>query len=146
MPLWCEYLSNNKKFIADINPNVILVQETQTDSQIKIKVPGYNVFRADVKRGWGGTAIIVNSNIPIRNFKTSVVGVHSASIECRLDGEWKNFSSFYFPHGKLDETQIKNYFVQNRDTFFGGDTNAIVAVAYRIRHIPHKPLRISAAN
>lgn len=43
-----------RNFIEQTNANIYLIQETQTDSGIKIKIPGYNVLRGDVKRGWGG--------------------------------------------------------------------------------------------
>lgn len=100
------------------------MQETQTDSTIKIQIPGFNVFRGDVKRGWSGTAILVESNIPVRNLKITREDVHSTSIECKFNDCWHRFSSFYFPQNKLSGAQIKNFFKTNNNTFFGGDTNA----------------------
>lgn len=44
-----------KDFINQTNASIILAQETQTDSTIKISMPGYNIFRGDIKKGWSGT-------------------------------------------------------------------------------------------
>lgn len=56
-----------KQFLTDNNPNIALVQETQLDNTIKLIIPGYNVLCGDVRKGWSGTAILIDSNIPIRN-------------------------------------------------------------------------------
>lgn len=112
-----------RNFINDTNPNIVLLQETQVDSKIKIVVPGYNVMRGDVRRGWSGTAILVDSNIPIRNLRVTGDHIHSTSIECKIGNEWLRFASIYFPHNKINETQLRNFFNKNQNTFFGGDTN-----------------------
>lgn len=113
-------------FIRENNPDIVFLQETQIDEKIKIKVPGYNVLRGDVRRGWGGTAILTSSNIPIKNLKITTDNIHSTSIECKIsetDG-WTKFTSFYFPNGLLNEQQIANFFIKNENAFMGGDTNA----------------------
>lgn len=69
-------------FISKLNPSVALVQETRIDSTKRFNVPGYNVFKGDIKKGWSGTAILVDANIPIRNLRVTSDGVHSTSNEC----------------------------------------------------------------
>lgn len=113
-----------KHFIKQSNANIYLLQETQTDSLNKIIIPGYNILRGDVKRGWGGTAIILNNNIPIRNLKVSRDLIHATSIECKLSNSWHRVSSVYFPHCRLDGDIIKKFFSEQENTFFGGDFNS----------------------
>lgn len=52
-------------FIIRTNADIYLLQEIKTDSTIKLKIPGYNVIRGDVRRGSGGTAILIRDTIPI---------------------------------------------------------------------------------
>lgn len=113
-----------KKLICEINPSIAMIQETHFDELNKFFVTGYNVFRNNVKRGWSGTAIIVDSNIPVRNLKTTTMGVHSVAIECKLGMDWFRFASIYFPHNLLRINDIESFFQTNNNTFFGGDTNA----------------------
>lgn len=51
------------------SPNIVIVQETHLDNKIKLALPGYNVLRGGVRRGWSGTALIIDTNIPVRNLK-----------------------------------------------------------------------------
>lgn len=111
-------------FILKLNPNIVFVQETQIDSTIRFNVPGYNVLRGDIKKGWSGTAILVDANVPIRNLRITKEGIHSTSIECKFGNNWTRFASIYIPHGKATEKQIRDFFNHNKNTFFGGDTNA----------------------
>lgn len=110
-------------FIRGTNASIYCLQETQTDNKIKIRIPGYNIYRGDVKRGWGGSALVIKNNIPIRNLITTVSGVHSTSIECNLSDGWHRFTSFYFPHLKLNRGIISDFFLKSPNTFFGGDSN-----------------------
>lgn len=111
-------------FVRSTSADIYLLQETQADTSITIRIPGYNIFRGDVRRGWGGTAIVIRNNIPIRNLRITRDPVHSTTIECRLSGTWHRFSSIYFPHGVLDSQSIGKFFDDNPNTFFGGDVNA----------------------
>lgn len=111
-------------FIQKNNANIYLLQETQTDCDIKFNIPGYNVFRLDIKRGWSGLAIIIDNSIPVGNLKLNRQGVHSISIECKFSGDWQRISSAYFPIGKLDYQLIYKFFTNNPNTFIGSDTNA----------------------
>lgn len=77
-----------------------------------------------LKKGWSGTALFVDSNVPIRNLKITRTGVHNTSIECKIGGTWSRFSSFYFPINKLHADEIRDFFHNNNNTFFGGDSNA----------------------
>lgn len=113
-----------KDFINQTNASIILAQETQTDSTIKISMPGYNIFRGDIKKGWSGTAIFIDNNIPVRNLKITRDKIHSTSIECKFGGNWLRFSSVYLPQNIVSHDDIKNYFTKNPNTFFGADTNA----------------------
>lgn len=124
----CSIVHSNRRslfldFIKQHNANIYLLQETQVDNVVKIRIPGYSVYRADIKRGWGGTAIIIDSNIPVRNLRTTNGSVHSISMECKLSGSWLRISSAYFPHGKLNPDDIDKFFSDNKNTFFGVDTN-----------------------
>lgn len=57
-----------REFINQTNANIYLLQETQTDNFVKIKIPGYNVLRGDHKRGKWGSCIIIDNNIQSGNY------------------------------------------------------------------------------
>lgn len=113
------------EFIKQTNANIYLLQETQTDNYVKLKLPGYNILRGDHRRGQWGTAIIIDNNIPIRNLKIFRENIQATTVEVKLSDRWYKIASCYFPHHMTDnQNAIANFFAKNPNTFFGGDTNS----------------------
>lgn len=100
-------------FIQNNRANIYLLQETQIDSQIKITVSWYNVYRCDIKRGWSGLAIIIDNNISVRNLKSTRSDVHSLSIECQLSNGWHRISNRI-----IRRTRFTKLFLKKPEHFF----------------------------
>lgn len=112
-------------FIKQTNANIYLLQETKTDNLVKIRIPGYNVLRGDHKRGQWGNAIIIDNNLQIRNLRIARANIQAITIDVKLTDNWFTIASCYFPHNLNNcRDTFSDFFAQNRNTFFGGDTNS----------------------
>lgn len=47
-----------ESFIKETMGDIVLLQETKLDETIKIHYDNYNIFRCDIRRGWGGVALL----------------------------------------------------------------------------------------
>lgn len=54
-------------FLSRNHGDVILLQETKLDDAVRLRIDGYSIFRTNVRRGWGGTALLIRNDIPVRN-------------------------------------------------------------------------------
>lgn len=112
-------------FISSSGADILFLQETKIDGGMKVNFSGYNVFRCDVRRGWGGSAILVRDSIPVRGAFCIREPCHIAFVECRIDAEWIRFASCYVPHGIGDPRSVfENLFRGHPATIFGGDFNS----------------------
>lgn len=114
-----------KEFIDETTGDIILLQETKLDNTLKLQIHNYNVFRCDIKRGWGGVALIVKNHIPVRNVFCIRTPFHAIFIECKIKDTWQRFCSCYIPHKITDiSLNFNNFFAKYPDTIFGGDFNS----------------------
>lgn len=112
-------------FISSTRGDIYLLQETKLDTGMRLALDGFNVFRCDTKRGWGGVAIFVRGTVPVRNVVCSRGPILAVSVECRIGSAWARIGSVYVPHGLADpEGDFRSFFQRHPDTLFGGDFNA----------------------
>lgn len=83
------------EFIRQNPADIYLIQETKLDSRIKLFFPNFNIVRGDVRRGYGGTAILIRHGIPIRNISIGTDVINFTSLEIRLNGTWHRIYSIY---------------------------------------------------
>lgn len=114
-----------REFVETSGADIIFVQETKTDESVRIFLPGFNVFRGDARRGWGGVALMVRDSLPVRGATRTISTFHAVSIECQLNGKWIRLVSCYMPHGISDPVRAFNaLFASFPDAIIGGDFNA----------------------
>lgn len=112
-------------FIASCPAEFYLLQETKLDSDIKLFIPHYRVVRTDVRKGFGGTAIILRNGISFRNYTYSTGEINFTSIEVKLSGYWCRIVSVYATHGSSDPANcFARLFSGCQPIIFGGDFNA----------------------
>lgn len=68
-----------QQFIQLNNIDILLVQETGFAPGHKFAMPGFNIIRNDVRRGWVGTALLVRSNVPVRNQRRGSDTIHAVT-------------------------------------------------------------------
>lgn len=114
-------------FIAGSGAEVYLLQETELDDTIRLNIPGYNIFRNDIDRGWGGVALVVRDNVPVRKLRRINAPIQSISIEIHCNDRWESIGSVYVPHRLTDPRSAFDQLLGDRtgaNTIFGGDFNA----------------------
>lgn len=112
-------------FVRDSGGDIFFFQETKLDTDIKIRFDGFNVFRCDIRRGWGGVLLLVRNTIPVRNVCCHREPFHVVTVECRLGDTWQRFASLYAPHGMSNaQTHFITLLTKFPNTIFGGDFNA----------------------
>lgn len=104
--------------------DLYFVQETKLDNLLNIHLNGYNIYRADVSRGVGGTAIIGKHGYTVRNFVRSSSYINSTALEIKLFDKWIQFISIYVTHSaNTSLAHFQKLFDQRMPTFMGGDFN-----------------------
>lgn len=112
-------------FINSTRGDIYMFQETKLDAKIKLFVPNFNVIRSDVRRGYGGTAILIRNGIPFRNPTFGRDKINYVSIQIKIDGNWTRMSSVYVTHGHNDIlTAFHQIFNTNFPILYGGDFNS----------------------
>lgn len=112
-------------FIRSIDPDVLMLQETKLDLEIRLRVDGYNIFRTDSRRGWAGTALLVRTSIPVRSVSCVRDPFIATSVECKLNGSWLRMVSTYMPHGMSHPVAaFDGLLTRFSNALIGGDLNA----------------------
>lgn len=112
-------------FVSVTDGDIYCVQETCLDTNIRLHVDGFNLFRCDVRRGWGGVSLLVRSNIPVRGVTCSRAPIHFVSVECFVGGAWVRFASCYVPHRIVDIGDAFRSFLRvHCGSVIGGDFNS----------------------
>lgn len=112
-------------FLSETGADVLFLQETKADRDVRVNFSGYNVFRCDIRRGWGGSALLVRDNIPVRGAFCVNDPVHAVFVQCYVGGEWVRFASCYVPHGIVDPRSAFLTLLRGHPgAIFGGDFNS----------------------
>lgn len=113
-----------ENFIGENPAEIYLIQETKLKSNYKFRILNFNIFRNDTMDNSGGTAILVNENIPIREFKIYRQIFEATFIEIKLHF-WLRVASIYWPPGRILPTnELDDFFNTNIPSIYGGDFNA----------------------
>lgn len=113
------------EFIEQTGGDIYLLQETKTDNTIKLFLPGFNVFRCDIRLGWGGVALLIRDSIPVRSVFCYRTDIQAVFATCRINDKWIRFASCYVPHRLTTPHDIfKSFFARFPNTIFGGDYNS----------------------
>lgn len=113
-----------ENFIGENPAEIYLIQETKLKSNYKFRIPNFNIFRNDTMDNSGGTAILVDENIPIREFKIYRQIFEATFIEIKLHF-WLRVASIYWPPGRILPTnELDDFFNTNIPSIYGGDFNA----------------------
>lgn len=116
--LLADFIKNN---VADI----YLLQETKLNNSDKLFFPNFNIFRGDVRRGFGGTAIFVRHGIPLRNPSFGRGSINFTSLEIKINQSWHRIFSIYVTHHNNDiSDSFSNIFNTNSSVIMGGDFNS----------------------
>lgn len=112
-------------FISGHNADIYLIQETKLAANDKLYVPNYNILRCDVRRNYGGTAIIIRNGILFRHLNIGCGNINHTSIQVKLGGCWHRISSLYVTHGNYDSySEYERLFTGTTPAIFGGDLNS----------------------
>lgn len=113
------------EFIKDSLGDIFLLQETKLDEKIKLHIENFNVFRCDIRRGWGGVALLVKHTIPVRNVCCIRTPFHVIFADCKINNVWQKICSCYIPHGVINiHREFYEFFSKHPNTIFGGDFNS----------------------
>lgn len=63
--------------------DIALIQETKLEPGSKFNLKNFNIFRYDIRRGWGGTAVLVKCNIFVRNFHFISSPFHATFVDVK---------------------------------------------------------------
>lgn len=116
-----------RDLISKEDADIIMVQETGLDTNTRMTIHEYNIFRCDIKRHWGGVVLLIRKNIPVRNVKCRRKPIQGIVAEAHISGKWMSFASIYIPHGITGNISriFQDFFDSHHaDTIYGGDTNA----------------------
>lgn len=74
-------------FISKRNIHVVLVSETHWNQNFKAKLKGFSIYRTDrINRAWGGTAILINNQIPHSHRQNENLNkIEATSVEILLE-------------------------------------------------------------
>lgn len=112
-------------FLVESGGDIFFLQETKIDDTVRLFLPAFNVFRCDIRRGWGGSAILVRADIPVRNAFCIRAPIHVVFVECFLGAEWVRIASCYVPHGIADpRSAFESLFRDHPSTIFAGNFNS----------------------
>lgn len=114
-------------FVAEHNPDFIMLNETHTKPTNKITIPNYQTYKCDrITHQGGGSAILAH-----RKYITSVFNISSkdnideTSIVLQLDNSNYKLTSVYNPpKNNIKEDHVKSFFDNDYKTIVIGDLNA----------------------
>ncbi|GBM62149.1 putative RNA-directed DNA polymerase from transposon X-element [Araneus ventricosus] len=114
-------------FVAEMQPDVIALQETHLNPGDKLKIPNYTAYRTDrtTHRG-GGTALLLKNSID--HHPTTIASTSFEDTSANLDLPNNNnisITSIYRPpHGRINTQELDRLFSQSSKAIVVGDYNA----------------------
>lgn len=117
-------LLNN--FIKNNAADIFLLSETRLTKHSRFRHNGYRFLHNNNDKNSGGTAIVMNSNIRIKNVTTrNGADIEFTAVDAMIGDQWCRIISVYIHCQSLkNDSRLEPSFTSNLPTLIGGDFNA----------------------